>query len=122
VDAASADGVVVRTLSLKDLYQGYKQLAKTDNEYITAIRFRKPTGDFRFNFEKISKRTYLDIATVNTSISLTIRSSPTEDWLPPALSGSTKTTGVAVVHTIQEAHVAAGGVAPVPLYLRKTSE
>ena len=111
-----------RTIRLCDLYQGYKQLAKTENEYIDTIRFRKPVGDFRFNFEKISKRTYLDIATVNTAISLTLTSALADDWLPPTLSGTTEPTGVPVVYTIQEAHVAAGGVAPIPLYLKRTSE
>ena len=88
-----------RTLALKDLYLGYKQLAKQPDEIITKIRFQRPTGDFRFNFEKVSKRTYLDISTVNTAISLT-------------MSGD----------LIDDAHVAAGGVAPIPLYLKETSE
>ncbi len=87
-----------RILPLRELYLGYKQLAKQPEEIITTIRFKKPTGDFRFNFEKVCKRTYLDIATVNTAISLTMSDG-----------------------TITEAHVAAGGVAPIPLYLRKTS-
>src|SRR5260221_11607454 len=65
---------VTRTLPLKHLYLAYKQLAKAPDEYITTIRFRKPTGDFRFNFEKVSKRTYLDISTVNTAISLRVSS------------------------------------------------
>ena len=94
-----------RTLALKDLYLGYKQLAKHEDEYITAIRFRKPTRDFRFHFEKVCKRTYLDIATVNTAISLVSE--------PPAVAG-----GLA---QIVDAHVSAGGVAPIPLYLRETS-
>jgi xanthine dehydrogenase small subunit len=87
-----------RTLSLKDLYLGYKELAKQPDEIITAIRFKKPTGEFRFNFEKISKRTYLDIATVNTAISMSVSD-----------------------NVIADAHVAAGGVAPIPLYLKETS-
>ena len=59
--------------------------------------FRK---DFtHFNFEKVCKRTYLDIASVNTGISLKV-----------------------VGNLIETAHVSAGGVAPIPLYLRKTSE
>ncbi len=103
--------IVVRTASggdrvipLKDFYLGYKQLAKQTDEFITKIRFRK---DFtHFNFEKVCKRTYLDIASVNTAISLKSE--------PPASAG-----GLSV---ITEAHVAAGGVAPIPLYLRKTSE
>ncbi len=110
-----------RVLSLKDLYLGYKKLAKSDDEYITQIRFKKPTGDFRFNFEKVCKRTYLDIATVNTAISMTVKASLGQDWLPPALSGDTNAVPP-VDHTIIDVHIAAGGVAPVPLYLRETSD
>jgi xanthine dehydrogenase small subunit len=85
-----------RELPLKDLYLGYKTLAKTDEEFITKIRFRK---DFsHFNFEKVSKRTFLDIASVNTAISLKIEN-----------------------NSIIEAHASAGGVAPIPLYLKRTS-
>ena len=94
----------VRTVHLNDLYLGYKQLAKQPDEIIAAIRFKKPTTDFRFNFEKVCKRTYLDIATVNTAISLEIEE---------------RASGTLAV---QSAHVAAGGVAPIPLYLAKTSE
>jgi len=94
-----------RALKLKDLYLGYKQLAKQPDEIITAIRFRKPDGGFRFNFEKISKRTYLDIATVNTAISVVV-----DDH---GLAGGAP--------AFQSVHVSAGGVAPVPLYLRETS-
>jgi xanthine dehydrogenase small subunit len=109
-----------RVLFLRDLYLGYKQLARTEDEYISAIRFRKPAGDFRFNFEKVSKRTYLDISTVNTAISLTVRSAPSGGWVPPALGGETEQS-FAVDYTIIDAHVAAGGVAPVPLYLAEAS-
>jgi xanthine dehydrogenase small subunit len=86
-----------RLIPLKDLYLGYKQLAKTENEFIKTVRFRKDVQNF--NFEKVSKRTCLDISSVNTAISLKM-----EDG------------------KILEAHAAAGGVAPVPLYLKKTSE
>ncbi|HEV7646378.1 MAG TPA: FAD binding domain-containing protein [Pyrinomonadaceae bacterium] len=86
-----------RWMHLKDLYLGYKQLAKTEDEFITNIRFKK---DFtHFNFEKVCKRTYLDIASVNTAISLRVEGD-----------------------IISDAHVSAGGVAPTPLYLTKTSE
>ena len=86
-----------RETRLKDFYLGYKQLEKTEDEFITKIRFRK---DFtHFNFEKVCKRTYLDIASVNTAISL-------------------KVDG----NLIEHAHVSAGGVSPIPLYLRETSE
>jgi xanthine dehydrogenase small subunit len=111
-----------RTSALKDVYLGYKQLAKADDEYITAIRFRKPSGDFRFNFEKVCKRTYLDIATVNTAISLTVRAMPADEWVPPALADTDDPArGVPAAFTILDAHVAAGGVSPIPLYLRETS-
>jgi xanthine dehydrogenase small subunit len=107
---------------LKDLYLGYKQLAKQPDEIITTIRFKKPTGDFRFNFEKVSKRTYLDISTVNTAISLNVEPSLGKDWVPPALSvPGAVATGELVTYTIIDAHVAAGGVAPIPLYLKETS-
>jgi len=115
---------VTRTLPLKDLYLGYKQLAKQPEEIITAIRFKKPTGDFRFNFEKVCKRTYLDIASVNTAISLEIESKPGAAWVPPVLRGELPdATGSSEIdHIIASAHVSAGGVSPIPLYLRKTSE
>ena len=93
-----------RTIALKDFYLGYKQLTKRPEEIITAIRFKKPTGDFRFNFEKVCKRTYLDIATVNTAISMNVE----------RLASGTL--------AIQSAHVSAGGVAPIPLYLKQTSK
>ena len=111
-----------RLTALKDLYLGYKRLAKEADEIITTIRFKKPSGDFRFNFEKVSKRTYLDISTVNTAMSVALTPSIAEDWLPPALLTSDEVgTNSPVVYTIIDAHVAAGGVAPIPLYLKETS-
>src|SRR5687767_4398461 len=47
-----------REMPLRNLYIDYKRLAKTDNEFIKTIRFRKPVDNFYFNFEKVSKRTY----------------------------------------------------------------
>ncbi|HRH42498.1 MAG TPA: FAD binding domain-containing protein [Pyrinomonadaceae bacterium] len=86
-----------RVLLLKDFYLGYKQLAKSEDEFIRTIRFSK---DFtHFNFEKVCKRTYLDIASVNSAISLKIADKK-----------------------IEQAHVSCGGVFATPLYLRKTSE
>ena len=85
-----------REIALKDFYLGYKNLAKSEDEFITKVRLSK--NFTHFNFEKVCKRTYLDIASVNTAISLTV-----ED------------------NTIKTANVSAGGVSPIPLYLRKTS-
>ncbi|HLM61372.1 MAG TPA: FAD binding domain-containing protein [Pyrinomonadaceae bacterium] len=86
-----------REIPLREFYLGYKTLAKTEDEFIVKIRFQKAFT--HFNFEKVSKRTYLDISSVNTAISL-----KTEN------------------DKILEAHVSAGGVAPIPLYLKNTSE
>jgi xanthine dehydrogenase small subunit len=122
---------VTCNLPLRDLYLGYKSLAKAEDEIITAIRFPKPVADVYFNFEKVCKRTYLDIATVNTAISLRVESTPGPGWTPPALSEPPASAGgqfdnvvgisTRVEHTIVEAHVSAGGVAPIPLYLKETS-
>ena len=87
-----------RELPLRDFYLGYKSLNKTANEVLETIRFRIPEGAYRFNFEKVSKRTFLDIASVNSAALLR------------TLDGH-----------ILEAHLATGGVAPVPLYLKNTS-
>ena len=87
-----------RHLKLKDLYLGYKQLDKRPEEIVTSVRFTLPTKNTRFNFEKVSKRTYLDIASVNSAIRLEVDGD-----------------------VIREAHVSAGGVAPIPKYLANTS-
>ena len=125
-----------RSMPLRELYLDYKKLAKTDNELISSIRFRKPGANFRFNFEKVCKRTYLDIASVNTAISLTVESTPGTGWVPPALSLPPAAAGGSITdknppataggtdrveHKIIDAHVATGGVAPIPLYLKETS-
>lgn len=86
-----------RTVPLADLYLGYKKLDKLDSEIISKISFE---ADFtHFNFEKVSKRTFLDIASVNSAIAIRVAD------------------GV-----IEMARVSIGGVAPIPLLLRRTSE
>jgi xanthine dehydrogenase small subunit len=113
--AEARGGSLVREIPLADFYLGYKQLDKTDDEIITAVRFKKPFGDFRFNFEKVCKRTYLDIASVNTAISLKLYESGPP--VPEILRSKVEDRRP----RIQFAHVSAGGVSPIPLYLRKTS-
>jgi xanthine dehydrogenase small subunit len=133
-----------REMLLRKLYLDYKKLAKEPDEYITTIRFKKPLSDFRFNLEKVSKRTYLDIASVNTAASFRVEPMPGKDWLPPALSEpkapllreeewlpspADEVEGVPtgafgpnkIEYLITDAHIAAGGVAPIPLYLKETS-
>jgi len=90
---------VSRKLMLKDFYTGYKTFDKKADEIITEIAFELPTNGTQFNFEKVCKRQYLDIASVNTAISI-------------------GTNG----NTITEAHASIGGVGPIPKYLAKTSE
>ena len=86
-----------RTIYLKDFYQGYKALDKLEDEIVSSISFKLPTSNMHFNFEKISKREHLDIASVNTSIQIEV-----------------------IENRIMQAHVSAGGVGPIPTYLHKT--
>jgi xanthine dehydrogenase small subunit len=98
VTLADASGAT-RAVPLAELYLGYKKLAKTADEQVTEISFPAPqAGDF-FNFEKVSKRTHLDIASVNTAAWLRVEN------------------GV-----IAAARLSAGGVGPVPLLLARTGE
>ena len=87
-----------RTLPLNEFFTGYKKLNKDDDEYIYSIRFAGPDQGFRVNFEKVSKRQFLDIASVNTAIAFRLLND-----------------------TISEVHLSAGGVSPIPIYLKKTS-
>lgn len=84
-------------VALKNFYKGYKTLNKKPDEIIEAVSFKVPPKNFFFNFEKISKRTFLDIASVNSSIYLELEKGK-----------------------ISAVHISAGGVAPIPLYLAKT--
>ena len=88
-----------RQVALKDFYLGYKTLDKKADEIISEITFELPTNGSQFNFEKVCKRQYLDIASVNTACTI-------------------KTNG----NTIVVADVSIGGVGPIPKYLTKTSE
>lgn len=94
------EGKKKRNILLKDIYLGYKKLDKLENEFLEQIEFELPENNSFFNFEKVSKRTYLDIATVNSALYL----------------------GLDKNNLIKIAHLSAGGVAPIPLYLTKTSE
>ena len=86
-----------RSIYLKDFYKGYKDLDKRANEIISAISFEIPSEETHFNLEKVSKRTHLDIASVNTAAQISISE-----------------------NKITSAHISAGGIGPIPTYLRKT--
>lgn len=88
---------VERELYLKDFFKGYKQLDMRKGEILKFVKFPEPGDCFRFHFEKVSQRKYLDIASCNSAISI-------------------KTAD----NIIEDIHLSAGGVAPVPLYLEKT--
>lgn len=92
-------GKETRIVALKDFYLGYKQLDRQEEEVIYSLGFKVPEPGALFNFEKVSKRTYLDIASVNTSLSIRVSNG--------------------VITTV---HAAAGGVAPIPKYLQVTCD
>lgn len=93
-----SDGSQEREIFLKDLYLGYKDLDKNENEIIVAILFELPSIKHLFNFEKVSKRIHLDIASINTAAQFTLGD-----------------------NALASAQVSAGGVAPIPLFLKETS-
>jgi len=86
-----------RSLKLKDFYLDYKKLDKSPDEFIETIVFNIPNTNTLFNFEKVSKRTHLDIASVNSACSMEIEN-----------------------ETIKKIHLSAGGVGPTPKYLKET--
>jgi xanthine dehydrogenase small subunit len=93
-----SDGMATRELPLRKLFKGYKTLHKTPGEYIDKIYFELPGKTTLFNFEKVCKRTHLDIASVNTAISI-------------VMDGDIISAGA----------ISAGGVGPVPIFLENCS-
>ena len=87
-----------RTIALKEFYEDYKTYDLKEGELLKDISFRLPTRQSYFNFEKVCKRTHLDIASVNSAIYISIEN-----------------------NRISQAHVSIGGVAAIPKYLHKTS-
>jgi xanthine dehydrogenase small subunit len=72
-------------------------------EMIRSISMEIAKQGSRFHFEKVSRRTHLDIASVNSALSVLV-------------------DGEAGARRILRAGLSAGGVAPVPLYLKSASE
>ena len=89
----------IRNVSLKDFFLGYKKTDLAAGEFICSISFDYKPEAVLFSFEKVSKRTHLDIASVNSAMRLTMKD-----------------------QNIGECYLSAGGVSPVPLFLRKTCE
>ena len=93
-----SNGNSKRNIYLKNFYKGYKQLDKSNDEFVEKITFTKPTTDAIFNFEKVCKRTWLDIASVNSACLIQLDREG----------------------TIGDIHLSAGGIAPFPKYLSNT--
>ncbi|CAM2068537.1 FAD binding domain-containing protein [Sulfidibacter corallicola] len=93
------NGDQLRVVPLRNFYKGYKTLDLQSGEHLRSISFAIPEKGTLFNFEKVSKRTHLDIASVNSAMRLDMNG-----------------------ETIREAHLSAGGVAPIPFFLAKTRE
>jgi xanthine dehydrogenase small subunit len=87
----------LREVALEDFFQGYKKLSKKTGELLKWVIIPSDRRGF-FNFEKVSRRRHLDIASVNSAA-----------WIR-SQDGY-----------IQEARLSAGGVAPVPFLLARTS-
>ncbi|MHA2309106.1 MAG: 2Fe-2S iron-sulfur cluster-binding protein [Candidatus Heimdallarchaeaceae archaeon] len=83
-----------RIIKLKDFFKGYKILDLKEGEILEWFRVKKEKK--LLSFEKVAKRMYMDIASVNSALSLKL-----ED------------------NKIKEAHISGGGVGPIPIYLEK---
>lgn len=93
------NGLKSREVPITSFFQGYKRLNKTPSEILTEILIPEPSSGTKNNFEKVSKRKYLDVASVNSAMKVRC-----EDGI------------------ICEIGLALGGVAPVPLFLKATSQ
>ena len=87
-----------RSVLLRKFYHGYKQTDLKEGELIEKVEFDLPGTGVFFNFEKVSKRRFLDIASVNSAIRVQVDG-----------------------NKIMKADLSAGGVFPFPFYAEKTS-
>lgn len=88
-----------REILLKDLFLDYKKLDKSEDEILYSLSISKDKFEGLHNFEKVSKRTILDIASVNSAIYLKMNDM-----------------------TITDIGLSVGGVAPIPKYLNNTCD
>lgn len=94
-----AEGGRKREVAMKDFFLDYKKLDKSERELVIEIVFPAGTDHTFVNFEKVSKRKALDIATVCSGARFEVA-----DGL------------------IENASIAMGGVAAIPLLLTATNE
>ncbi|NOQ62885.1 MAG: 2Fe-2S iron-sulfur cluster binding domain-containing protein [Methyloprofundus sp.] len=88
-----------RKIALKDFFLAYKKIALQADEIISSVDFYYANSPCLLSFEKVSKRRHLDIASVNSAMSIDIKNDQ-----------------------FQTVHISAGGVAATPLYLQQTCE
>ena len=88
-----------RTVPIRSFYRGYKRLDKKRGEVLTEILLPGLAAGTRVSWEKVSKRKCLDIASVNSAIAVR------------AAGG-----------VVEDARLAVGGVAPIPLELKASRE
>jgi xanthine dehydrogenase small subunit len=88
-----------REVKLKDFFLDYKKIDLRENESIAKLWFKIPIKNSQFNFEKVSKRKHLDIATANTAIHIEVKD-----------------------NRVVSCDLSVGGVAAIPKYLTKTCE
>lgn len=88
----------MREMPLGDFFLGYKKLALQKNEFMVWVSIPVPENGWFFSFEKVARRRVQDIASINSGLGL-------------QMAGE----------RIAVAHLSAGGVAPVPLYLKAAS-
>ena len=86
-----------RKVALKSFFLDYKKIDLFDGESIAKLWFKLPTEKSYFNFEKVSKREHLDIATVNSAIHIKVDE-----------------------NIISRIDLSVGGVAAIPKYLTET--
>ena len=90
----------IREVFLKDYYKGYKLLDRHTDEVISKDCIQNSfITIINIVFEKVCRRRYLDIASVNTSFYCEVND-----------------------NKFSVVHISAGGVGPIPLYLSKMVE
>ncbi|WP_272148537.1 FAD binding domain-containing protein [Tenacibaculum aiptasiae] len=92
------DDASERQIPFQDFHQDYKKYDLQEGEILKSISFKVPQSNDYFNFEKVSKRTHLDIASVNAAGRITTDN-----------------------NIITSAHFSVGGAAATPKYLEKTN-
>lgn len=88
-----------RTIPFHKFHQNYKVYDLQNEEILKSISFPVFGENEYFNFEKVSKRTHLDIASVNAAGRISLEND-----------------------NIKDAHFSVGGTAAIPKYLSKTND